>query len=847
LLLNFQMIRKFKSVFIFAICVMVHGWVEAQQWCGLPSVTDSQKEALLNQFKTALTKKNARKGNSFTIYLRPKIIHSQQGNPIFFESQIHDIIKHVNTVFEPINLKFIIRDNKIDHIYDSNYYNLNIKDEGTLRRKNDDVDGINLYFAHSIVLPDLTLLNGYAVLPNLSKGSNFIFLSYLENSSEDFRLLKEKILIHELGHYFGLLHTFQDSNDQNITKRELVTRSVGANCSTMGDQLCDTPADPFEKAPSISALGCAEPLPPTLLDLNGDRYTPPTDNFMSYQNKCTNRFTDQQYQKMEAGLNIRLSPDAEYNISNPNPNFISIKSVNKSYYCPGEYLNINYELKGVFSESNQFKVEVSDKNGTNFKQLDNIQIIDKNNIKIKIDDFWQAGSNYRLIIKSTSPETESPISEHFEIKARPSATILTSKSSVNLGEETKITIQLGGSGPWNFIDWEGNKYTNISSSNLYFTSKPEASRLYFISNISNSCGNLSQSPGIFVNVVQPNMTILSQDNLVFCKSGQQSLAINGSINPINNKNYRIAISDNNVNYTLTPQITGNVFTFVLPQDLTLEKTYSISVSSGQLGDYTTPIKFVVKPLPNQPKIISPIQLCYGLSPQKLTAEGKNLKWYFKESDLIYTDEIIPNTKNEGKSNYFVSQTNEFNCESTKSKIEVKVMSPVIGKISGDRLIQLGDSAHLKLEFLGEAPWEFEIANLGMFQANVPETILNIRPSQSTVYELKSLTNICGKGSVLGSANIEVGYPLSLWVESSNHLQVFPNPVFKNTFSVILQQPHDLIKKIILYSLDGHLVKIWNEKETKNLVELSTGELSEGNYILEVQSTLGKKSKRLIIH
>ena len=46
-------------------------------------------------------------------------------------------------------------------------------------------------------------------------------------------------IIHEFGHYFSLFHTHGPTNSAITT--ELVD---GSNCTTSGDELCDTPADP---------------------------------------------------------------------------------------------------------------------------------------------------------------------------------------------------------------------------------------------------------------------------------------------------------------------------------------------------------------------------------------------------------------------------------------------------------------------------------------------------------------------------------------------------------------------------------------------------------------------------
>ncbi|MFC0184611.1 3-coathanger stack domain-containing protein [Pseudarcicella hirudinis] len=80
----------------------------------------------------------------------------------------------------------------------------------------------------------------------------------------------------------------------------------GANCSTTGDLLCDTPADPFGLPGTPAAFGVDCSYSGTLRDANGDLYHPPTDNIMSYYYPdCLTNLTMGQYDRIVGGLQIR--------------------------------------------------------------------------------------------------------------------------------------------------------------------------------------------------------------------------------------------------------------------------------------------------------------------------------------------------------------------------------------------------------------------------------------------------------------------------------------------------------------------------------------------------------------
>ena len=86
-----------------------------------------------------------------------------------------------------------------------------------------------------------------------------------------------RTLTHEMGHYFGLYHTFQETN------------SCGAevNCSTAGDRVCDTPV-------TILNASCSSPA------CSG---TQQVSNYLDYTGQtCQNMFTDGQRTRMRTTL-----------------------------------------------------------------------------------------------------------------------------------------------------------------------------------------------------------------------------------------------------------------------------------------------------------------------------------------------------------------------------------------------------------------------------------------------------------------------------------------------------------------------------------------------------------------
>lgn len=103
------------------------------------------------------------------------------------------------------------------------------------------------------------------------------------------------VLAHELGHVFSLDHTFPNMAGPVATD-ELVD---GSNCSTAGDFICDTPADPGLTAVPNRVDSLCNYTDTIYTDANGDLFQPDTRNIMSFAPyPCYDHFSTQQLLQM---------------------------------------------------------------------------------------------------------------------------------------------------------------------------------------------------------------------------------------------------------------------------------------------------------------------------------------------------------------------------------------------------------------------------------------------------------------------------------------------------------------------------------------------------------------------
>ncbi len=189
---------------------------------------------------------------------------------------------------------------------------------------------------------------------------------------------------HEMGHCFGLYHTFEPWADANgvPTLQENVARNGACkNCITNGDILCDTPADDDGGVDSnCNYVGGG-------MDACNVVFTPMTANIMGYGNRtCRNVFTTEQGVRMRTLLLINttlhsfLVEDSFYLPPSANANYT---------YTNGNYVYAARDFIGICEFSNNiFNVSGS-----------TVQLIVSRKITLKAGT-WLHPSNGRVRITS---------------------------------------------------------------------------------------------------------------------------------------------------------------------------------------------------------------------------------------------------------------------------------------------------------------------------------------------------------------------------------------------------------------------------------------------------------------
>ena len=245
-------------------------------------------------------------------------IHQANRSSTFTNDKVKMILDNLSQIFRPVNVRFQLCSDIID-ITEADLQTLNIKYEGDSPDENIIVNRyydnrvINLYVADFIDYLGVGEIYGRAYFPeDINKHRVFVKKEQIANST----------LTHEMGHFFGLIHTHGNARDALCNPHKPTVFDV--NNTNYDDAVFDTPIDPGMRCPTSSGSSCNFFNCPILCDCSTveegtcryigrgayGNYTPSTNNFMSYmydpmQNTCRTEFTAGQYERMRSFVDVR--------------------------------------------------------------------------------------------------------------------------------------------------------------------------------------------------------------------------------------------------------------------------------------------------------------------------------------------------------------------------------------------------------------------------------------------------------------------------------------------------------------------------------------------------------------
>ncbi|MCC6372188.1 MAG: hypothetical protein IT236_14385 [Bacteroidia bacterium] len=214
--------------------------------------------------------------------------------PTVITTDLTPVINLLNATFKRICVSFENCSTVV--IPDYNYNKWDLVAENVVTNIWFTENTINIYVPKVITYSPCQ--SDYAYLP--SAGSPTLHQNFIVTQGAG------PLLLHAMGHFFGLPHTFAEINptlttlaspsptNSSIVSREFVDRS---NCYLHGDGFCDTEADPeFNGTFNKKHIYCD--YNGLSVDGKGQYYIPPVDNYMSFYDKCMCLYSQEQYNFM---------------------------------------------------------------------------------------------------------------------------------------------------------------------------------------------------------------------------------------------------------------------------------------------------------------------------------------------------------------------------------------------------------------------------------------------------------------------------------------------------------------------------------------------------------------------
>lgn len=255
-----------------------------QLGCATPPPTQVQIEDIY-RFVQSPASAARTTGAVDSIPITVHIVGDDNGNGYFSDETIFKVLCQLNQRYQPVGFYFYLNW-PLRYIAKSSYYIHNFNGGYAMMNQYNVANTANVYFVQ-----DPSGACGY-----FSPGADGVAIRKSCSG------INSTTLTHEMGHYFGLPHTFYGwENGNTPSNPEKVTRGAGANCSAAGDGFCDTDADYLSERWQCPYNGFKQ-------DANGDVYHPDSSMYMAYsEDACMTRFSTQQITRMQN--NLHSDPD----------------------------------------------------------------------------------------------------------------------------------------------------------------------------------------------------------------------------------------------------------------------------------------------------------------------------------------------------------------------------------------------------------------------------------------------------------------------------------------------------------------------------------------------------------
>lgn len=285
-----MMMKMNKSLLVLCVCILSTSlFAQSTAKCGvsLGSKRSVKTNKQAPQFRATQIDKHYEPANR-VLSVVAYIVTDCDSNITFDRPTLDSMLnQRLNVDFSNTGISFKFM--RVDTVYNCKYYDLDYYPDPQGNGQDMGQEFKNTYHEPGVI--------NFYIFGDLAKEGNASVLGFAGGSNEvhldkDAISPSKYVISHEMGHFFGLYHTWEA--DQTA-----VERADGSNCSTAGDLICDTPADVDGSQYASAFVNC---------NYTGASFSHPDDgklfptvhNIMSYwsNDECACHFTPGQVQVM---------------------------------------------------------------------------------------------------------------------------------------------------------------------------------------------------------------------------------------------------------------------------------------------------------------------------------------------------------------------------------------------------------------------------------------------------------------------------------------------------------------------------------------------------------------------
>jgi hypothetical protein len=279
----------------------------------------------------------------------------------------------------------------------------------------------------------------------------------------------------------------------------------------------------------------------------------------------------------------------------------------------------------------------------------------------------------------------------------------------------------------------------------------------------------------------------------------------------------------------------------LPLSFKEAGTYTLKAQQGKCQGTSNDLVLKTIKVPNTLNYADSVLFCQTQSVNLKTTDDATLS-YLWERDGGFLKDASKATLEVKEAGIYRSLNRKASCWAYTPKVRTKILANILPTaiiLTGDKEINYADTAKVSIAFTSHAPWTFKLSDGKEYTATKSPFEVSLRPQFSTNYTLTEVKNVCGTGTISGTANIKV-LILSSELEEGVNLNVFPVPSKEDvSIQLVLDKPEAM--EWTLNNVLGNILTSESQatKSTKHESTVSLKSLPEGVYFLRIQ--VGERS------